>query len=237
MNLPIKGKEPTGQSFGLSLDTKLNLVGLITLILSLIGGVPQLYRWITSGDVEILAPAQIELFSSGKAYSSPLGIHADMTYVSNALPESRSLIIGENASFSFSHHNQASRQIELQWAGYVKTVPDQEGRLSPRRAEDARPFMIRGGESVGHETQFLPRYTPCEKEGCDKEANLLPWKAFVQGVRAQVANNEKTKISFELMSTIAGKKLPLKTSCALLFDGVDVVAMEKDGIITRTCVR
>jgi hypothetical protein len=236
MKLPVQFKKEH-KWFGVSLDTKINLIGVVTLCLSIIGAVPQVVKWYKSGDLEILAPDQIELFPSSDSPSSPIGIHADMTYVNKALVDSRSLLKRESVRFDFSPTNAASRTYELRWSGYVQTKSDANGNLSPSRVDDVRPFVIRGGESIGHQTQFLPQFVPCQTNGCNKRLNFLAWDDFINVLKSKISDKTRTKLTFELMADVEGKQIPVKSNCTIILDATDVESATKNKILTRTCIK
>lgn len=150
-----------------------------------------------------------------------------LTYMNRGHPEYGGVVVRESLTATIG-----GRNIDLDWKYHTNITTTSASQ------KIAIPFTVPGGQALGIETRFSPRYRQCADKPCEARSNFLLYKDFAK----IVADNPESFATFQFTSTI-GLTDPKKhtATCRAQYTAKMAEALQSDWTkyrrTTLTCER
>jgi hypothetical protein len=210
--------------FGIEIERKTNILSFVAFVLSVLALLHQIYGFFQGPDVKLFPPDQILIFSKKLGKDYYLMFAAPMAYVNKGQIGYNAVVKRELISFVIG-----GKTYEHHWQEFITSSCDENNKLKIDKKEEAQPLLINAGNTISHETLFLP-HTIKSRNGneSNKWKNYLKWKDFYNAL----AGMKELKIEF--ISDVYDKK-PLKISRIIYIDDNLLSLLKKYGWAAPSC--
>lgn len=212
-------------------------MAVVALILSLAGGLFQIYVYLIGAEVMLFPPDQIVLTcynykqkeNSGLENTctpnSFLRLGARMAYVNKGQTGYSAVILKETVQFNLS-----GKEFVHQWQEFGPF--DRQGKLLKfNYKSDAHPQSVDGGSAISRETFFAPHHIDCFQKGaqCKTNKNFIKFQNFEK----LSAGCDQLKFAFASKTLGDGDK---ETICKIRWSPTLREKMKEKGWIAPSCL-
>ena len=162
--------------FGFVIERKIDFLAAAAFLLSLSAIIWQVWNWYQGAEISLFPPDQITIVSSSKAGGrqpgEPLLVRfvAPVIYANQASQEYSASVLREYINVVIG-----DCKFKQRWYQFVSVDLDNNGLVTTKK-DDARPFPVRGGSSVSHETLFT--YSGDLNDCSGQNINPNDWNEF-----------------------------------------------------------
>lgn len=210
---------------GIEIERRTDILAFAAFLMALGNVVYQAALAFRGPDIHLFPPEQLvilgEQYPSGKRY---VRFAAKMSYVNDGSVGYNAAVVGESLHFQLG-----DTQYEQRWQTFesFQRSPDDPLKLESLKTEDAHPFTLAAGSTVGHETYFAPRKRAFVLED-ERAQSYLEWPAFLEQLE------KLPEVRFELRAEVHGMA-PEHVGCTIRVDDELRDKLEQRGWYAPSC--